>query len=149
MLAQIRSDDANVWTSLQRSGLIEDEPTGDLPRRLELMRSWISSPHFPEAFRLRIQTEIGQGAKENIDERDGDYLMALLEGLSECEWASHEINAIICNEAKDRGISLRDAFQTLYWIVLNQDFGPKLASILEEMERESVLILLQMAIDAV
>ena len=149
MLAQIRSDDANVWTSLQRSGLIDGEPTGDLPRRLELMRTWILSPHFPEAFRLSIQTEIGEETKENIDERDGDYLMALCEGLSECEWASHEINAIICNEAKDRGISLRDAFQTLYWIFLNQGYGPKLANILAETERDYALNMLQMAIDAV
>jgi len=147
MLAQIRSEDANVWESLHRSGLIESEPTGDLPRRLELMRAWISSPHFPEAFRLRIQTEIGDGAKENIDERDVDYLKALCRGLADCEWKSHEINAIICNEAKSRDISLRDAFQTLYWIVLNQDFGPKLANILEEMDMQAVLDLLQLAID--
>ena len=51
--------------------------------------------------------------------------------------------------AKERDISLRDAFQMLYWIVLNQDFGPKLASILAEMERESVLKLLTMAIDGI
>ena len=147
MLAQIRNDDANVWASLQRSGLIDGDPTGDLPRRLELMRKWIASPHFPEAFRLRIQTEIGDEAKENIDERDRDYLEALCKVLSDCKWESLEINGIICNEAKNRDISLRDAFQTLYWIVLNQDFGPKLANILEEMNREAVLNLLQMAID--
>ena len=147
LLAQIRSEDDNVWASLQRSELIDGDPTGDLPRRLDLMRAWIASPHFPEGFRLRIQTEIGDGAKENIDERDADYLGALCKGLSDCKWESEEINAIICNEAKDRDISLRDAFQTLYWIALNQDFGPKLANILEEMDRESVLNLLQMAID--
>jgi lysyl-tRNA synthetase class 1 len=147
MLAQIRGEDANVWASLRRSGLIEGEPPGDLPRRLELMRAWIASPHFPEAFRLRIQTEIGDGAKEHIDQRDVDYLAAVRQGLSECKWESQEINTIICNEAKNRDISLRDAFQTLYWIVLNQDFGPKLANILEEMDREAVDDLLQLSID--
>ena len=35
----------------------------------------------------------------------------------------------------------------LYWIVLNQDYGPKLASILAEIERETALNLLKMAID--
>ena len=44
-------------------------------------------------------------------------------------------------------MKLRDAFQLMYWIVLDQDYGPKLASILEEMEREAVLTLLQSAID--
>jgi lysyl-tRNA synthetase class I len=135
-----------VWNSLRRSGLIYGEPSDGLTRRLELMRSWISSEHFPEEFRLRIQTEIGQEAKENIDERDTEYLKAIFSGLSECPWEPEEINATICNEARNRDIPLRDAFQTLYWIVLNQDYGPKLASVLSEIERETVLNLLEMAI---
>lgn len=146
LLAQIRNDDADVWASLQRSGLISEEPTADLTRRLALMRAWISSPHFPEAFRLQIQTEIGENAKENIDARDVDYLKAVQTGFSECQWDAQEINGVICNEAKNRDVSLRDAFQTLYWIVLNQDYGPKLASILAEIERETALNLLKMAI---
>jgi lysyl-tRNA synthetase class I len=44
-------------------------------------------------------------------------------------------------------MKLRDAFQLMYWIVLDQGFGPKLASILEEMDRQAVLDLLQSAID--
>ena len=146
MLAQIRKEDANVWVSLQRSGHIEGEPTCDLPQRLSLMRTWIASPHFPEPFRLEIQAIIGEGAKANIDVRDVDYLISLRDCLSECDWTGQEINACICDEAKQRDISLRDAFQTLYWIVLNQDFGPKLANILAEIEREEVLSLLQSAI---
>ena len=149
LLAQIRNDDADVWASLQRSGLISGGPTEDLSRRLELMRTWISSPHFPEAFRLQIQDEIGENAQDNIDTRDLDYLDAVHKGLSNCEWEAQEINGVICNEAKNRDISLRDAFQTLYWIVLNQDFGPKLASILAEIERETALNLLKMAIEDV
>ncbi|MDP6844165.1 MAG: lysine--tRNA ligase [Candidatus Thalassarchaeaceae archaeon] len=146
LVAQIRGDDADVWKSLQQSGLISGVPTGDLPRRLELMRNWIDSPHFPEAFRLNIQSEIAETAMENVDGRDVDYLGALRTKLASCEWTSQEINAAICNEAKERDIALRDAFQTLYWIVLAQDYGPKLASILEEMDRQAVLDLLQSAI---
>ncbi|MDP6888854.1 MAG: lysine--tRNA ligase [Candidatus Thalassarchaeaceae archaeon] len=149
LLAQIRSDDDDVWASLQRSGLISGQPSGDLPRRLELMRTWIDSTHFPEAFRLRIQTEIIDEAAENLDQRDSEYLTALSNQFKHCGWISDEINGIICNEAKAREISLRDAFQTLYWIVLGQDFGPKLASILAEMKREDVLNLLELAISTV
>ena len=149
LLAQIRASDDDVWASLQRSGLIEGGPAESLSRRLSLMRNWIASPHFPEAFRLQIQTDIGDGAKQNIDRRDIEYLQAVHEGLSKCPWEGDDINGIICNMAKERDISLRDAFQMLYWIVLNQDFGPKLASILAEMERESVLKLLTMAIDGI
>ena len=95
---------------------------------------------------MQIQTEIGENAKGNIDARDVDYLKAVQTGFSECQWDAQEINGVICNEAKNRDVSLRDAFQTLYWIVLNQDYGPKLASILAEIERETALNLLKMAI---
>ena len=35
----------------------------------------------------------------------------------------------------------------MYWIVLDQDFGPKLANIVAEMVPDDVLNLLQSAID--
>tara|TARA_A100001037_G_scaffold263528_1_gene253818 strand:- start:311 stop:1927 length:1617 start_codon:yes stop_codon:yes gene_type:complete len=147
MLAQIRKEDAGVWESLQRSGLISEQPDDDLLRRLEMMRTWINGPHFPESFRLRIQTSISDQAQSYLDGRDGDYIFSVHKGLSDCVWGAEEINGVICEEARQREIPLRDAFQTMYWIVLNQDFGPKLASILAEMERQDVLNLLQLAID--
>ena len=79
--------------------------------------------------------------------RDRDYLSAVKTDLSSCPWEADQINAVICNAAKIRDISLRDAFQLLYWIVLDQDFGPKLANIVAEMSRDDVLNLLQSAID--
>jgi len=118
-----------------------------LPLRLKLMRNWIASPHFPEPFRLRIQSEISEGAKQNMDPRDIDYLQALTEAFTDCEWNWKTINNHVCELAKGRDMKLRDAFQLMYWIVLDQDFGPKLASILEEMDRQAVLDLLQSAID--
>ena len=146
LLAQIRSEDQGVWDSLTSSGLIT-EPGDDLILRLKMMRTWIEGPHFPESFRLRIQNNISEKAKIHLDNRDDEYLEAVHSGLSNCLWTSDQINSVICNEAKQREISLRDAFQTMYWIVLNQDFGPKLASILAEMERGDVLDLLKLAID--
>ena len=57
------------------------------------------------------------------------------------------INSVICNEAKQLEVSLRDAFQLLYWIVLDQDFTQSWQNILAEMSRNDVLNLLQSAID--
>ena len=119
----------------------------NLPLRLGMMRNWIASPHFPEPFRLRIQSGISDGAKENMDSRDIDYLQDLIEAFTDCEWNWKTINNLVCELAKGRDMKLRDAFQLMYWIVLDQDFGPKLASILEEMDRDAVLDLLQLAID--
>ena len=150
LLAQLRENDDAVWESVRRSGLIHeihDGPTENEVHRLQLMRNWIASPHFPDGFRLRIQTQISELAKENMDPRDVEYLRALAEAFSDCDWDWGAINNHVCELAKERGMKLRDAFQLMYWIVLDQDYGPKLASILEEMERDAVLSLLQSAID--
>ncbi len=150
LLAQLRENDEDVWESIQRSGLIHENhegPTQNEILRLQLMRNWIASPHFPEGFRLRIQTELSDGAKENVDPRDVDYIRALRTSLADCEWNWVPINNHICEFAKEREMKLRDAFQLMYWIVLDQSHGPKLASILEEMDRNVVLDLLQLAID--
>jgi lysyl-tRNA synthetase class 1 len=150
LLAQLRENDEDVWGSIRRSGLIHelhDGPTENEILRLKLMRNWIASPHFPEPFRLRIQSEISEGAKQNMDPRDIDYLEALIEAFENCDWDWKTLNHNVCELAKGRDMKLRDAFQLMYWIVLDQGFGPKLASILEEMDRQAVLYLLQSAID--
>ncbi len=121
--------------------------TSTLPRRLKTIRNWLASPHFPEAFRLRIQTEISEGARQNMDSRDREYLVNLQESLNNCEWKNSIINDCICGQSNFLEMSLRDAFQLLYWIVLDQNFGPKMANVLSEMPRENVLKLLQSAID--
>lgn len=122
--------------------------TSTLPRRLKTIRNWLESPHFPEDFRLRIQTEISVEALHNMDPRDLEYLKDLHQLLQSSEWDNYHINECICEQAKVHQMGLRDAFQLLYWIVLDQNFGPKLANILAEMSRNDVLDLLQSAIDA-
>ena len=82
-----------------------------------------------------------------MDSRDSDYLLALIDNFENCYWETEAINDCICEQARIREIKLRDAFQLLYWIFLDQGFGPKLASILREMGRNDVLKQLQMAID--
>lgn len=121
--------------------------THTLPRRLQAIRNWIASEHFPDGYRLRIQDALSENAKQNIDSNDEDYLQALKQGLSECNWEAEEINNEICNLAKERGLRLNDTFQLLYWIFLDQSHGPKLKSILSEMKRQVVVDLLQMAVD--
>ena len=154
-LEQLREDDEDVWISLKRSGLLglrwdeeeEKKPNDNEILRLKLMRNWIASPHFPEGFRIGIQNELSDGAKENMGPGDLEYLQALQAALAECEWNWDAINNRVCELAKEREMKLRDAFQLMYWIVLDQDYGPKLASILEEMDRKAVLDLLKLAID--
>ena len=148
LLAQIRAIDQDVWESLNRSQLIDnvDEPPTELVQRLSMMRAWIDSPHFPEDFRLTIQSEVSEHSIKHLDSRDIDYLKDLKKGMSDCYWVASDINHTICELAKARELKLRDAFEMLYWIVLGQSHGPKLASVLEEMNKQDLLNLLDSAI---
>ena len=58
LLAQIKSEDSDVWESLRKSGHLEKTPTTALEERLERMRSWINGPHFPEDSKIEIQNVI-------------------------------------------------------------------------------------------
>ena len=77
MLAQIKSDDDDVWKALQVSRHLEGNPSDAMVNRLNLMRNWISSEHFPEDFRLRIQSTPTKRALENIDIGAKEYLHTL------------------------------------------------------------------------
>jgi lysyl-tRNA synthetase class 1 len=148
LLAQIKAIDQDVWASLYRSQLIDnaDEPPTELVQRLSMMRAWIDSRHFPEDFRLTIQSEVSEDSIKHLDCRDVDYLKDLKKGMSDCNWIASDINHTICELAKTRELKLRDAFEMLYWIVLGQSHGPKLASVLEEMNQQDLLNLLESAI---
>ena len=145
--AYCRQLESKGWASSFSYPGVLNNATSTLPRRLQTIRNWIASEHFPEGFRLRIQTTISEGAKENIDAGDLDYLKALKGELNECEWDAETINNNLCNLAHERGMKLRDMFQLMYWIVIDQSSGPTLKRLLARMEREAVLKLLESAID--
>ena len=145
LLAQIRSDDTDVWTSLTRSGHLVGTPGNVLRGRLDRMRAWIASKHFPEPFRLRPRNEPSETAMQLIAAEDRAFLLDLVTALRRCEWLDETINDHICVIAREHGLRLREAFVLLYWVVLDQDYGPRLASVLAEMGRDAVVDLIRLA----
>ena len=151
MLAQIRSEDEDVWASLERGALLDSaaEPGDELADRLRRMRFWLASEHFPEPFRLRVQSELSAaGGEYLIEEGNLDYLRMLKTGIEECDWETKSINDSVCNSARDEAINLnlREAFKLLYWVFLDQNFGPRLAPLFYELGREQIIAQLNKAI---
>ena len=68
--------------------------------------------------------------------------------MSTCEWKSAIINDHICNLAREHGMDLRNAFVILYNIHLGKPHGPRLASVLVEIPRETVIHALENAINS-
>ena len=139
MLAQIKSNDDDIWNSLKISDHLSGTPSVALKNRLNRMRYWISSEHFPSDAKIRLQSTPSETAIENIPLESKEYLQKLSEDLSNCNWDVDSIRDCICDLAKERGIGLRNAFVTLYWIFLDQHHGPKMANLLVELESDYVI----------
>ncbi len=145
MLAQIKSSDVDVWSSLNRTGHIVGKPGKSLEDRLARMRNWIEGPHFPEEARLQIRREVGEEAKANLDQGAMDFLSVLSSLISECEWSERGIGSAISEAADSSGVSRREGFSALYWSLIGRGYGPKASSLLFEMERQEVMTLLESA----
>jgi lysyl-tRNA synthetase class 1 len=142
MLAQIKTVDEDVWDSLGRSGHIDGKPSRRLIERLSRMRSWVSGSHFPEGSRIVIQTEIEDEARASLSDEHSGFLSVLTGALADCEWGDEAIIACIRETADEVGISKREAYVALYWVLLGRDHGPRVASIIAEMSRGDFLALI-------
>ncbi len=148
MVAQIRSNDDDVWISLKNSGLLENKPSKSLKDRLRRMRNWISSEHFPDDYKIVIQEKLTDDAKKSFNEGDRDYLTELRDSFNTCEWKNSDINDKICNLAREHGMQVRNAFLILYQIHLGRPHGPRLAAVLSEIPRETAVDALNRAINS-
>ena len=143
MLAQIKSSDADVWSSLNRSGHIQGDPSNSVRVRLERMRNWIGGPHFPEDAKLEIRSEIGDDAMEQIGEDGFVFLRSLAEMLSDCEWTDAGIGESISGACDSTGVSRKDGFASIYWAIIGRRHGPKASSLIFEMDRGEIVSLLE------
>ena len=61
------------------------------------MRNWVGSEHFPENARINIQTEIGEGARNEITDEQSSFLVELSKNLRDCEWDQDSVSVAIRN----------------------------------------------------
>jgi len=141
MLAQIKSNDDDVWDSLRRSGHLDGEPGDALTGRMRRMRNWVDGPHFPDAAKIVVQSSVGEEARANLTEEHEDFLSALSGALSDCEWTDGAIADCIRATIAATGIGGRDAYVALYWVILGKHHGPKASSLMAEMESGHLLSL--------
>ena len=147
LLAQTKKNDSDVWTSLQASGALENI-TPQLQDRLNRMRYWIQSNHFPDEMRINILTQPNTAMLEALDETERQIMHSLVVALNACEWNADAIGASIPQSAKDLDESPRSAFKVAYAGLMGTEKGPRLAPILAEMDRDEILHLLDACVHA-
>ena len=139
LLAQTKSDDDAVWQNLIETGAIK-EPTKQLQDRLERMRYWISSEHFPEEMRINILSSPNVQALSQLNDEEKSALIGLTDALRDCQWDAESIGSAIPQSAKDMGLSPRSAYRAAYAALMGLEKGPRLAPILAEMDKNEILM---------
>ena len=76
MLAQVRSGDQEVWSSLVRSGHIEGLPSESLRTRLGKMRDWIASDHFPDEHKFMFRQKYLMRSLTDLSSSQKDFLLS-------------------------------------------------------------------------
>ena len=138
MLAQTKSRDEDVWVSLGLQGAVPQT----MKDRLERMRTWVQSRHFPDELRITILEEPNLETIRQLDEENIAVLPHLIESLRSCEWDAASIQTTISSTAKGIEKSPRHAYRALYLCIMGVERGPRLPSILAEIEQSSIVNLL-------
>ena len=138
LLAQIKSNDKEVMQSLFQSNLLNDleNPPKELIDKLTKMRNWINSDHFPNEQRISINLEYDGNTK--LSDNEIEFLKLFSSELNNCELSVDDINNAIRNSSKKLEFKLREAFKLLYLLFLKKERGPKLATILCEINKSDI-----------
>ena len=148
LLAQTKKSDEDVWASLQSSGTI-GEVTQQLQDRLNRMRYWIESTHFPEEMRINILSQPNLEILSELTPDEVKILHALLKEFSNCEWSAKAITAAIPRSIESIGVPHKSmAYKVAYLSLMGVEKGPRLAPILVEINQEAIIGLLQASLDA-
>jgi len=139
MLAQIKSNDQDIWDSLNKSKHINGEPNLALIGRLSRMRNWIEGAHFPENARIKIQEKMDDENKEKITKEQRIFLLSLLTKLENCVWNESQISQLIRDTTKELEINPREGYVALYLLIIGRDYGPRIASIITELGKEETI----------
>jgi lysyl-tRNA synthetase class 1 len=142
MLAQIKPSNDDVWASLRKSGHLNGEAGGALTGRLRRMRNWVDGPHFPDAAKVEVQSGVSAESRANLTDEHKRFLSVLGDSIEDCEWTDKAIGNCIRLVVAEVGIGGRDAYVALYWIILGKSYGPRIASIMAEMDMENMLSLI-------
>ena len=143
MLAQTKSNDEDVWNSLGLAGSVAQS----MIDRLDRMRTWIQSRHFPDELRITILEEPDVEAVGRLDGENLAILPTLVEALEACEWDASSIQSTISNTAKSQDMSPRHAYRALYLCIMGAERGPRLPTILTELDQSTIVNLLRACLE--
>ena len=88
--------------------------------------------------RIEILSSVPELVK-SFDEQDKVVLENLIHLLKSADWQKDSINAAIPSSAKNLELSPKIAYRVAYICLMGVEKGPRLAPILEQMEKEDII----------
>ena len=138
LLAQTKPTDEALMGSLIDSGTIHAS-TAALEDRLQRMRSWITSQHFPEEMRISILSHPNVESMNELTQDQRNLVQPLAATLKAVDWTAEGITSAFSNTAKELETPMREMYRTLYAMFMGTVRGPRLAPILVNCERDVIL----------
>ena len=138
LLAQIKTEDVEVWRSLAASHDVE-EPTVELHDRLRRMRNWIASPHFPDEMRISVRKTPSEEALADLEAEHLQVINCLHKALSNQPWTNEGITAAFKDAAESSSTGMRQVYRACYAVFMGKERGPRLAPILANCDRTEML----------
>ncbi len=142
-IAQVAGDDpVNKGVEiLRRTGHVGDKVTEkekeEVKHRLLLAKNW-AEMHAPERYRFKLREKPGFKVPSEMKE-----IIGHISGkLKEKEMKEQEIVDLFFNTCKEKGVKPKEFFKTMYRILIDKDYGPRLAPFVMSIGQEKVAKLL-------
>ena len=142
LLAQVKNSDEDVWLSLATSHQVS-EPNDQLQDRLQRMRTWIASSHFPDEMKIEILQRPNNASIHALTGEQQRVVKALPARLEEVEWTADGITNAFKAAGATAEVGMRDVYRACYAVFMGTERGPRLASILANCSRNDMLVLVE------
>ncbi len=114
-------------------GKVSEAGKRALMERLMLAKRWAET-HAPERYRFELQDKV----KVKVDKDVSKVAHALSKRLLEREWGADELLNLFYDLCKENGVKTGHFFRSMYRILINKDYGPRLAPFILSIGRKRV-----------
>ncbi len=139
IVSQVTTSTEDVVRVLKKTGHYQEEFKDRIFKRLSYAKNWVVK-YAPDRYRFELQENpqitLSKNEKMIVEKVIAELKSAIKNNLSDKEL--HQKFYELC---KTNNIKVKDFFKLMYRILLNKDFGPKLASFLLMLGGKAVLIL--------
>lgn len=126
----------------QIKGELEKEDEERLKSRVKHVIYWLDR-FAPDRIKFKLQEQL---PNVNLDEDQKKFLEEYLKIIKSVEWDAENLHESVYTAANNLGINPKIGFKTMYQILLNKEYGPRLGYFLTTLGRDFVLKRIEEAI---